>query len=63
MRLQLSLQCVNSITPYAVRNSPSRPVVMNVTLSTGIWLITFQRDRALSRLSHTSSPERNRFAT
>lgn len=38
-------------------------VVMNVTLSTGIWLITFQRDRALSRLSHTSSPERNRFAT
>ena len=30
---QPSLRCVNSIT-YAARNSPSRPVVMNVTLST-----------------------------
>ena len=40
--------------PIWGHGKPSRPVVMNVTRSTGIWLITPQRLSALSRLSHTS---------
>ena len=60
---QSSAQCVNSIVPYGVTAKPSRPVVMNVTRSTGIWLITPQRLSALSRLSHTSCRGRSRRAT